>query len=140
MSPSRLFEVKENSNWLILEGDKYWQSATYLISLYTYMCRSSLYMDRPDSEWAPLGDGCGIDAEYMSILRKKNFFGVLPKMREIQVNKSPSPSGWTDVDIDFVHDSGGILTLFRLLSGSAYYGAYQDSNFYVQELKRLGCA
>jgi hypothetical protein len=143
VSPSELFEVKENPNWLIIQADPYWQSATFLISLYTFLCRSSLYMERPDSDWFELQRLRGVDAGYMECLMKHSFDTVLPKLSEVGVEQSPTPSGFPSTDrydIDFVHDSGGILSLFQLFKNQYSWDTdNRKASFYVAELDRL-CA
>ena len=108
--PSKLFAVKGTEKKLVIEGDKYWQSATQLTSLYTYICRALLYLKGPEGDWTlelPLDS---VDGNYMKRMREAGFDKKFPLLRHLPIKESPTPSGFAKSrPIYESHEYGGIL-------------------------------
>lgn len=136
VAPSRLFDVSNREASVVILGDKYWQSATFLISLYTFMCRCVMYVDSPDYDWKLLVSQKGVDAGYMKSMLDQNFDKVLPKIKLVSLKDAPSPAGFNTSSPEDAHDEGGIQSLLRSIQ---YKNIYGRSNFFAEQLKKL-CA
>lgn len=134
VSPSKLFRVKNKPTQLMIEADKYWQSATFLVSLYSYMCRCVMYMKSPDDNWFGMANR-GIDGQYMHQLKELGFEKNVAFLKDINLKGSPSPSGFNpeEYNVEDVHDEGGII---RLMSRAKYDA---KGNYYAEQLVKL-CA
>ena len=136
VSPSKLFAVKGTNKKLVIEGDKYWQSATLLTSLYTYMCRAMLYLKGPERDWITELPSDSVDGNYMKRMREAGFDKKFPLLRHLPIKDSPSPAGIEKSrPLYEAHEYGGILNFILGYS----HDKYTRPNFLHLEMEKL-CA
>lgn len=111
--PAKLFAVKDSKNRFVIEADKFWLNCTQLVSLLTFLCRASLYLESPQQDWI---EGLSkfptsVDGQYLKRLVDWKIDYQIPFFAKLDYTKSPSASGYElGCSVSKVHDFGGILT------------------------------
>ena len=112
IAPAKLFAVDGDPSRFVIDADPFWMNCTQLVSLLTFLCRCSLYLESPEQNWIGVVSASnGVDGQYMKKLMAWKIDYQIPFFSKLDYSLSPTPSGYpVDSSVDRVHDSGGILT------------------------------
>lgn len=129
VSPSELFLVKGEELFLAVKGDVYFQKTSYLLSLYTFWIRLSLYFKDPSDDWltyTSLPNLKGLDTPrdiaYMKhMVEEQNLTNVLPVLSEIDITETPTVTGFAKGSQAYsVHEYGGIQSLLGMVANPRF--------------------
>lgn len=112
VAPSYVLQTNKPKSVIII-GDKFWQSKSYLLSLFTFLCRCCTYLKSPDEDWDVFESVPeGIDKSYYTYLKAVNFEKFIPLLKNVAEKLDSSPSGFDSAeDILYVHGYSGILSI-----------------------------
>lgn len=110
LPPSKYY-LHENGSCVVVIGDKFWQSAIWTISLYTYLLRSLGY--NGEIFGTKFKGEIGWGGGYLSLFSKETWEKLLSNLKEIR-GEETNLSGWTDgYEVYRSHNSSGFVTLFE---------------------------
>lgn len=138
---SQVFDaIRSDSNgsrcFVAVRADAYFQKTSYLLSLYTFWLRLSLYLKEPTDNWLDYGNvkpatgdmfveepTVPRDLAYMKHMKEKNIEGIIPLLCEVNLDKSPTVTGFDKNTYSYaVHDYGGIQGLLGMVENPKYAG------------------
>ena len=142
ISQSKLFSVKGRDNWFVVESDPFWQKCTGLISLLTYLCRVSLYLNSPEDDWIKAmcegENATSVDGQYMLYLNKMHIDIQIPFFKKLNYQGSTASGFPVEADVNNVHNCAGIKSFIcRGQDQLEYYeNMYKNSPQYLEHYRK----
>lgn len=145
IEPAKLFQVHKQADKLVIDADPFWMNCTALVSLLTFLCRCSLYLQDPkDEDWmGTVKKSSSSDSEYLMMMEKFFPENQFPFFTQLDY-KSTTPSGFSEnADVATIHDTGGILSFvcrgdqYNIICGNPLDGPLKKTNFLIRQMSEL---